>query len=107
MFKKQPFTRKKVILFFIGAFLLFGAAMVNSSRSAEQKLNQGYEKICNMLPEGEYCHYCKCSSGEGRQGFGSYQCSDGTKPICTHDPDNTMREKSVVKDPAPSALGTP
>lgn len=88
---------KKGLLALVVALVLGGVAVVKADEV--QLLADGYTKICSELPDGEYCHYCKCKSGEGHRAIPDFKCDDGTTPICVQN--NKEAEGLNPKEPEP------
>ncbi|MDD3020997.1 MAG: hypothetical protein PHX61_08485 [Alphaproteobacteria bacterium] len=73
---------KKRSLAFLGILVLaIGVLLAMSQETIALSIN-GYKKTCSYLPDGQYCVYCKCETGKGYQGIPSWQCDDGSKPVC-------------------------
>lgn len=91
---------KKIILIVFGCFLLTLIGVVSLNAKTILFSINGYTKTCSYLADDEYCTYCKCQTGEGYQGIPSWQCDDGSKPVCT----NSMDE--ITKDNQPQQSNT-
>lgn len=60
-----------------------GAWVFYISHEDMEMAQQGYTKVCGVLPEGQVCSYCKCPSGPASVGIGSAFCpNEDEKPVC-------------------------